>query len=329
MRSSANKRILSMSTTTISVHNPKSYQPFISSSLFPKSSSHKGENGRVLVIGGSSLFHSASLWSAEVASRLVDIVHYSSTIENATVFQSLKIKFQNGIIVPREKLMDYVKEDDAILIGPGMIRSESKEKAKQLSEEIDDFSQLISLGNSDEGKYTRELTRYLLSHASDKRFVIDAGALQMMDPAWLTCLKTPPILTPHQGEFSDLFGVDMQSKSFDERVVITEEKAKQYRCVLVLKGENDIITNGEETYVVSGGNAGLTKGGTGDVLAGLIVGLYSKQNPIVSAVLASILIKKTADSFMRTKGMWYNLTEIMGAIPDIMQEVLSKNLDTL
>ena len=318
-----------MSVINISTHDSETYRSFFSDFSLPQFDSHKGENGRVLVIGGSSLFHSASLWSAEVASRLVDIVHYSSTIENATIFQSLKIKFQNGIVVQREKLMEYVREDDAILIGPGMIRSESIEKNTESSQEIDDFSQLISLGNSDEGRYTRELTRYLLSHASDKRFVIDAGALQMMDPVWLTKLKAPPIITPHQGEFFVLFGVDVRSKSLDEKVVIVEEKAKKYRCVIVLKGENDIITNGKETYVVSGGNAGLTKGGTGDVLAGLIVGLYAKQNPIISAVLASIIIKKTADSFMRTKGMWYNLTEIMGAIPDIMQEVLSNHLDTL
>src|SRR3989338_6091740 len=88
----------------------------------PQRLSHKGQNGKVLIIGGSSLFHSASLWAAEVASHFADMVHYSSTIENEKIFLSLKKKFRNGIIVPQEKLMEYVKEDDAILIGPGMMR---------------------------------------------------------------------------------------------------------------------------------------------------------------------------------------------------------------
>jgi len=50
---------------------------FLSKLRLPKSNSHKGQNGRVLIIGGSSLFHSASLWATEVASHFCDMVHYS------------------------------------------------------------------------------------------------------------------------------------------------------------------------------------------------------------------------------------------------------------
>lgn len=93
--------------------------------------SHKGQNGRVLIIGGSSIFHSASLWSAEVASKFVDLVHYSSTVENQQVFINLKSKFTNGIIVPHEVLLDYVKEDDCILIGPGMERGDISDEVRE------------------------------------------------------------------------------------------------------------------------------------------------------------------------------------------------------
>ena len=89
----------------------------------PPMNSHKGQNGKLLVIGGSSLFHSASIWAAEIASFFVDMVHYSSTIENNQIMLDLKKKFQNGIVVPRSQLDLYVKEDDAILIGPGMVRN--------------------------------------------------------------------------------------------------------------------------------------------------------------------------------------------------------------
>src|SRR3989337_1113762 len=95
---------------------------FLSKLPLPQANSHKGQNGRVLIIGGSSLFHSASLWAAEVASHFCDMVHYSSTKENQEIFLSLKKKFQNGIIVPQEKLMEYVKEDNVILVGSGMVR---------------------------------------------------------------------------------------------------------------------------------------------------------------------------------------------------------------
>ena len=56
----------------------------------PAGDSHKGQNGRLLVIGGSRLFHAASLWALEVASRIVDLVHYSSVEENNEIVQHLK-----------------------------------------------------------------------------------------------------------------------------------------------------------------------------------------------------------------------------------------------
>ena len=59
----------------------------------PDKNSHKGKNGKVLIIGGSKLFHAASIWAAESASHIVDIVHYSSTLENNEVMVSLKKKF--------------------------------------------------------------------------------------------------------------------------------------------------------------------------------------------------------------------------------------------
>jgi NAD(P)H-hydrate epimerase len=76
-------------------------------------------NGKVLIIGGSTLFHSASLWAAEIASYFVDMVHYSSTVENNEIFLKLKTIFRSGIIVHRKDLLHYVQEDDAILFRAG------------------------------------------------------------------------------------------------------------------------------------------------------------------------------------------------------------------
>ena len=106
----------------IKTSNNNLIKTFLRKLTLPQPDSHKGQNGRVLIIGGSSLLHSASLWAAEVASHFCDMVHYSSTEENKEIFLSLKKKFHNGMVVPQEKLMNYVKEDNAILVGPGMMR---------------------------------------------------------------------------------------------------------------------------------------------------------------------------------------------------------------
>jgi NAD(P)H-hydrate epimerase len=100
----------------------------LSSKLFQfEDDSHKGQNGKLLIIGGSTLFHAASLWAAEVASRFVDMIHFASTAENNEIFLHLKTIFRNGIVIARKSIPDYMLEDDAILIGPGMIRSEIPE----------------------------------------------------------------------------------------------------------------------------------------------------------------------------------------------------------
>src|SRR5579864_8657875 len=90
----------------------------------PPSDSHKGQNGKLLIIGGSHLFHAASLWALTIASRVVDMVFYSSVPENNEIVNELKKEFRNGIIVPRVEIENYIEEADAVLIGPGMVRTE-------------------------------------------------------------------------------------------------------------------------------------------------------------------------------------------------------------
>ena len=109
---------------TIKSTDTQKIKALFSKLYIPPLNSHKGQNGKLLVIGGSSLFHGASIWAAEIASYVVDMVHYSSTVENNQIMLSLKKKFQNGNIVPRNQLDSYVNEDDSILIGSGMIRKE-------------------------------------------------------------------------------------------------------------------------------------------------------------------------------------------------------------
>lgn len=281
----------------------------------PKKEAHKGDNGKVLIIGGSNLFHSASIWAAEMASYIVDIVHYSSTVENNEILTSIKKKFLNGIVIEKKDILDYVREDDAILIGPGMVRGEKREAVDNLS-----FEEIINLKN--EADYTRSLINYLIRHYSKKRFVFDAGALQMMDKDWLLKLKVKPILTPHAIEFKTLFGIDIKKESEEKRVEIIKETAKKYKCIILFKSVKDVISDGKKVYIVEGGNAGLAKGGSGDVLASLACSFYAKNDGLLSAVLSSWLIKKTGDELFLKQGYWYNVSNIIEAIPNTLKILL-------
>lgn len=288
----------------------------------PPPISHKGQNGRVLVIGGSSLFHASSIWAAEVASHIVDMVHYSSTQENNEIILSLKKKFLNGMVVKKEQIPSYAEEDDVILIGPGMVRGETgidydDNVSKKLA-----FEEILNI--EDEATYSYALTRYLLTNFPNKRFVIDAGALQVMKKEWLSLLKFPAIITPHQIEFKTLFGIDVFSESIDEKIKIVSKQAKKNKCVILLKSVSDIISDGDKTFQVEGGNAGLTKGGTGDILAGLTSSFYAKNDACFSAAASSVILKRTAERLFNLKGYWYNIDDVMEAVPFTIRELVLK-----
>ncbi len=277
----------------IKTTQPNSITPFLKNIKLPVSESHKGQNGKILIIGGSQLFHAASLWSAEVASHFADMVHYASTEENNEIFLSLKTKFRNGIIVRREHLESYVKEDDVILIGPGLERTDQ----------------------------TRKLTEQILTQSQGKQLVIDAGSLQMMTPEMLSSLQKPAIITPHQQEFEQLFGISIIHKTNEEKVSIVQEMAAKYRCIILLKAITDFVSDGKEVIQIDGGNQGLTKGGTGDILAGLVAGFVTHSDAVSGCVCASYVLKKTAETLFIDRGYWYNNSDILDTIPKVVNSI--------
>ena len=252
----------------------------------PAKASHKGQNGKLLVIGGSELFHAAAFWTADVASRIVDLVHFSSPVmENNELMRiKAKEKFWNGIVVPWEKVEEYIREDDCIVIGPGMVR-ESGEEA----------------GDKDTG----DVTNYLLKKFRDKKWVIDGGAVQEMDRE---LLNQQMIVTPHQGEFVRLFGE-----------ANIEMMAKRYKCTILLKGVEDVVCSQDKCVRVSGGNEAMTKGGTGDVLAGLVGALYCKNDAFLAAAAGSYINKQAGDSLYKKVGPYFNAIDLVNEIPGAMR----------
>jgi NAD(P)H-hydrate epimerase len=249
-----------------------------------QSGSHKGQNGRLLLIGGSTLFHAASLWSLTVASRIVDLVHYASIPENNAIVQQAKNEFRNGMVIRRADIAAYIEEDDCIIIGPGMDRT----------------------------KETQDTTNSLLKKYPQKQWVIDAGALQMID---VSVIPPHAILTPHHQEFTILL-----QKMHKEQT--PEEFAASHQCIVLLKGPVDIVTDGTKTERISGGNAGMTKGGTGDVLAGLVGALGCTNDPFVAAVCGSVINKQAGDDLFLSVGPFFNATDLATQIPLTMRHLL-------
>lgn len=306
----------------ISTNDTAAIKLYLSQIKTPQSASHKGQNGKVLVIGGSSLFHGAVLWAAEAASAIVDMVHVASTNENNEIIKEIKTHWQTGMVISQKDVVQYAKEDDVILIGNGMMRKDEIQIPNSKQEKT--WENILSL--TDEGEFTRELVYHLICRFPDKQFVLDAGALQMMDKQWLALLNKPAIVTPHQKEFQTVFGTDLSSLPTTEKETIVEEMARSYSCIILLKAVDDIISNGKTTVEVCGGNAGLTKGGTGDILAGITSGLSACSDPFVSAVAASILLKKTAEELFLAKGYWYTAKDILSSFPGVFHILINNGI---
>jgi NAD(P)H-hydrate epimerase len=270
----------------------------------PQSDSHKGDNGKLLIIGGSNLFHAASRWSLDIASRFVDMVFYSSVPLNNQLITEAKEHFWNGIVIPRTEIEDYIQEADCILIGPGMDRV-TKQKNK---------TQMSTPTKSEWQNDTKKIVDYLLANYPNKKWVIDAGALQMLDPH---LLNAHCLITPHEKELTRLLKkISAQSllanKNYNQIV------AKLNKSTVLLKGPVDTIMTPKQIFQISGGNAGMTKGGTGDVLAGLAAGLYTNNQILPSTIVASHINKKTGDYLYKEIGPFYNATNLRQAIPTVL-----------
>jgi len=224
----------------------------------PEKKSHKGQNGVVLIVGGSKTYHGAPVLAARAAVRFCDLVYFASTKENNALVRRMKLSTANVICVPKGKLDFAQKHATCVLVGNGM----------------------------DVDAKTKAMTAKILK--SGKRCVIDAAALRVMHRL-LPLLHKDVILTPHTREFESAFGVPASEKN-------AAAMAKKYGCTILLKGERDLVAVPGKAVHVKGGNAGMTKGGTGDVLAGLCAALFSRcDDPLRAAYTASRLNKRAGE----------------------------------
>lgn len=246
----------------------------------PAKHSHKGDNGRLLVVAGSAKYHGAMFLCSAMAAKLVDFLYIHTTQANFALIKKVREKLAEFIYINQDDLEQTIHEVDSILIGPGVLPDQP----------------------------TEELVRRLLINHPEKKIVLDAGALRVADHKWLhkNC-----VITPHKQEFKSLFK--------QEPVIETAYKiSRQCPAVIILKGSTDYVLQGGKIFYNTTGNAGMTKGGTGDVLAGLLAALLTKQYPLTAAKQAVYINGLAGDRLFKKYKYYYSATELIPTVQKIL-----------
>ena len=226
---------------------------------------HKGSFGLVLVIGGSEDMIGAPSLAGVAALRmgagLVKVAAPRKIIPAIlTIFPEL---VGVGLTAsPDKTFLDSCEAADAIVVGPGLDSSASVRKL------------------------VMEALRF------QKPMVIDAGALNILASLskWPRGPRAGRVLTPHPGEMLRLakhFGESKVPVDKEGRIRIAKKAALAFKHIVVLKGHETIVTDGNQVYVNDTGDSSLAKAGTGDVLSGMLGTLLAqKMNPYEAACLA-------------------------------------------
>lgn len=264
----------------------------------PDKNSSGEDNGQIVIIGGSVLFHGPPFFSIKAASRVVDMVYFASPykpMRDAAV--NLKARVGSFIWIPFNEVEEYIKKSDAILIGPGFMRAHTEKANGKPSNFADQAFRL-----------SRTITERLLNKFPDKKWVVDAGSLQVIEPEFL---PKDAIITPNKKEYKMLFGG-----------LSPEAAARKYHCIIVLKGPITYVYSPKESLAIRGGNAGMTKGGTGDAMAGLTVALLAKNEPLLAACAGAFVIKATGDALYKKQGVYFNADDLADEIPKTLFKLL-------
>ncbi len=264
--------------------------------------SKKGDFGRVLVIGGSEEYSGAPALAALSAMRTgADIVVVAAPLSVADIVRS----FSPTIIVKKLSSANLAEKDVETLLA--------------LSERADSIILGPGLGLSEE---TRNAVISYLSKI-DKPLVIDADALKMVAEKIDLLRDKSAVLTPHAGEFKILFGVDVP-RSLRERMEIVRDKAAESGTVILLKGHEDIISDGRRVKVNYTGNPGMTVGGTGDVLTGVLATFLAWScDPFFSASAAAYINGLAGDLAVKDLGFHITALDVVDRIPQAL-----RNFDT-
>ena len=263
-----------------------------------KSSSRKGDNGKVLVVGGSYMYHGAPVLSSIAALRSgSDLVYTCVPKINAFATRSLS---PDLIVIPMadskltrgtvNKLLGQVPVDiDSATIGMGLA--------------IQDIEAL------------KLLVKSLLSR--NVRVSLDASSLIREIIPLVEGQNV--VVTPHEGEFKRLFGNSPGNKK-TERISSCEKFAKKHSITILLKGQDDIITDGRTSFVNSSSTPCMTVGGTGDVLSGLTAGFLSRNKNTLESASAATFVNGVAGKLLQKQfGNHILASDILNVLPKVLR----------
>jgi len=127
------------------------------------------------------------------------------------------------------------------------------------------------------------------------------------------------VVTPHAGEFKKMFGEALPD-SKKVRITMVEKFAKDHSITILLKGQTDIISDGSKTYLNPTNTPGMTVGGTGDILSGIIAGMLARnRNALESAVISAYFNGLAGKSTQKKLGHHMTATDLLDALPSVMK----------
>ena len=262
---------------------------------------HKGEFGRVLILGGSlGLSGAAALCTRgalRVGAGLVTLgipksLQFAMTVKLTEAMLRAFSETREGSLDPQglPEILKTVEHMDVVAIGPGLSQQPQ----------------------------TKELVRHLLPKIT-RPVVLDADGLNALaeDIDLLRKLPLPVILTPHPGEMARLIRQSVDDVQRD-RERIASEFAKRYRVIVVLKGYHTIVADIDGTISINEtGNPGMASGGMGDVLTGVIAGLIGQRLSTIDAARLGVYLHGLAGDLLAAERGQIGLlaSEIADTIP--------------
>lgn len=260
---------------------------------------HKGDYGKILLLCGSRGYTGAAALSAMGALRTGAGLVFLGVPESIYAIEAVKLNEPVVFPLPDEdgklsadaidEISHRLSQMDAVLIGCGLGQSRG----------------------------TLAVLQAVLEKA-ECPVVVDADGINLLaqNISLLRERTAPTILTPHDGEFARLGGT-----IGDDRMTSARDFAKQMGCILLLKGHRTCISDGEVCFENTTGNPGMAVGGSGDVLAGIIVSLLGQGiAPLEAAACGAWLHGAAGDLCASQLGQYGMLpTDMLNVLPRLLK----------
>lgn len=268
----------------------------------------KYDYGLLLVIGGSEFYSGSPALSAMAAFRAgVDMVKIIAPKRAADIIASFSPDLA-AYPLPGDWL---TKEHLATLIS-------MTESAKVVSR---GKTAVVIGGGMGRSEETQEAILEYLSQVSVP-VVIDADAIHALEKNPEIVKGKPFLITPHAFEFFILTGKEVYQLSDEEKIKIVQDEAQRLQTTILLKGPTDIISNGSEVALNKTGSPFMTKGGTGDTLAGIAGALMARGiSPFEAGQAAAYINGLAGDLAAKKFGESLMATDLIEEIPNVIKKI--------